>query len=158
MALEIEWRRSPNFTKKPNRPITCIVLHATATKGIESPLAWLCDPKSKVSCHYLVDLTGKVYKLVQEYDEAWHSGVSTWRGQDGVNLFSLGIEMVNPNDGKTPYPSQQVDAVKELCVDLMFRHGIHIDNVVCHYDIAPGRKNDPKGFNMETFKHSLEAA
>ena len=155
MSQEIEQRPSPNFKKQPGRQITCIVIHATATKGIASPLEWLCSKESKVSAHYLIGLDGKVYQLVQDMDQAWHAGESEWRGQKWVNSFSIGIELVNPNDGQTPYPDAQIDSVTELCSALVKRYGIHVDNIVAHYDVAPGRKNDPAGFDFAALRGAL---
>ena len=146
---------SPNFKSTPGRLVTCVVIHATATDGLQSPLAWLCNPASGVSAHYLIGKDGMVYKLVHEEDVSWHAGVSFWQGRSGVNAFSIGIELVNRNDGADPYPEMQIAAcaqlVKAICAEKFITH----DNVVGHLDVAPGRKNDPRGLDLAAFRARL---
>jgi len=149
------WHPSPNFNDGRSKPVSCIVLHATATPGLASPLAWLCNMASKVSAHYLIDLDGTIYHLVLDENTAWHAGVSEWKGDPNVNHFSVGIELVNANDGKMPYPDAQVVACAGLVAYLMDEFDVKAEDVVRHADIAPGRKNDPLGFDMGGFKRRL---
>lgn len=146
---------SPNFTRSKDRRISCVVLHATATSGLSSPLEWLTLPKSKASAHYLIDKDGSIINLVGERDIAWHAGESFWDGQAHVNGFSIGIELVNPNDGVYPYPEEQVQACAELVVSICKEYRIESKNVVGHCDIALGRKTDPAGFDWEDFRARL---
>lgn len=145
---------SPNYRRTPGRAISCVVIHATATDGLASPLGWLCNPESKVSAHYLIGQDGTVYQLVHDEDVAWHAGVSSWRGRSGVNDFSIGIELVSPNDG-TPYPEPQVAACAQLTRAICDEHGISPEDVIGHLDVAPGRKNDPMGFDFVGFRGRL---
>lgn len=149
------WNPSPNFTFINGRKITCVVLHATATSGLDSPLDWLCNPQSKVSAHYLIDLDGTIYHLVHESNIAWHAGESLWQGRPDVNIFSVGIELVNANDGIMPYPKDQLAycaaLVKNICSDNNIKPG----DVVGHCDIAPGRKTDPANFPWTSFRALL---
>jgi N-acetylmuramoyl-L-alanine amidase len=153
--MNIIWHPSPNFRESNGRQITCIVLHATATEGLKSPLDWLCNPISKVSAHYLIGIDGVVYNLVKTKDIAYHAGESEWKGKDHVNTFSVGIELVNKNDGKMLYPKEQTYACIEIVKDLMFHCRIKHDDVVRHADVAPGRKNDPLGFDLLDFRRQL---
>jgi len=153
--IDVEWVPSPNFRR--TRDVSCIVIHATATDGIDSPLTWLCNKESGVSAHYLIGLDGKVYQLVNEADIAWHAGESSWRGKKNVNLFSIGIELVNKNDGKSPYPEKQIDACVEIVKELMDEYKISANDVVGHLHIAPGRKTDPAGFPWDIFRKKLAA-
>lgn len=146
---------SPNYTKGKNRQITCVVLHATATTALASPKAWLCNPDSKVSAHYLIDLDGTIYGLVDEKDIAWHAGVSEWNGQSNMNSVSVGIELVNANDAKQAYSQSQIDACADLVTSICKDYLIAPQNVVGHKDIAPGRKTDPAGFPFDEFRLKL---
>ena len=146
---------SPNYRAGNKRKITCVILHATATSGIVSPLEWLTSPQSKVSAHYLIGKDGKIYQLVDDEDIAWHAGISYWRGKENVNTFSVGIELVNANDGKDSYPQAQIDACLGLCVAICKDYGIRAADVIGHKDIAPGRKTDPAGFPWDEFRGRL---
>lgn len=149
----VTWHRSPNFKKGgKDRRVTCVVIHATATSGVNSPLEWLCDENSKVSAHYLIDRDGTVYHLVAETDVAWHAGESEWRDRQNVNTFSIGVELVNANDGEQHYPDKQVEACAGLVADACLRHGVRLEDVVGHKDVAPGRKTDPADFPWPDFR------
>lgn len=90
-----------------------IVLHATVGSA-RSALAWLTNPAARVSAHYLIDKTGRVYQLVADEEAAWHAGRAEWKGQTAINEISLGIELENANDGRDPYPAPQITAVLSL--------------------------------------------
>ena len=155
------WSPSPNYKKVDNgaaRSIKCIILHATATKGLESPLKWLCSPESKVSAHYLIDEDGKIFNLVDEQNVAWHAGAAEWKGLKNINAASIGIEMVHPNDGKTPWAASQVSVCAELCACICKDYQLPQAFVVSHAEVAmpPGRKNDPLCFPWETFRTLLK--
>ena len=147
---------SPNRRKvKGKRAITCVVIHATATSGLASPKEWLCDPASEVSAHYLMDVDGTIYQLVDDNDVAWHAGVSEWNGQENVNDFSIGIELVNANDGKMPYPEAQLKSLVGLVAEICEVNNITAKDVVGHLDVAPGRKTDPAAFPWDDFRIDL---
>lgn len=137
---------SPNHDERPPgaRP-DMLVLHYTGMPDRDGALARLTDPASRVSSHYLVDEDGLVWRLVPEDRRAWHAGLSYWRGERGMNGCSIGIELVNPGHewGYRPFPAAQMEALAELSLDIVGRHGIVPSRVVGHSDIAPSRKEDP---------------
>lgn len=138
---------SPNFRRTPARRPTCVIIHATAGELVGA-LQELCDPKpampaARVSAHYVIARDGTVYQLVHEEDVAWHAGVSFWQGKSGVNEFSVGLELVNRNDGVDPYPELQLVATAQLVKAICSENGIQPMDVIGHSDIAPGRKTDP---------------
>jgi N-acetylmuramoyl-L-alanine amidase len=135
---------SPNFDER-DHPDSIIVLHYTGMKDAASAIERLSDPQSKVSCHYLVAEDGQVCRMVPEEKRAWHAGVSYWRGLQGLNSHSIGIEIVNPGHelGYRPFPEAQMDALIPLVADIKERYRITRGNVVGHSDIAPQRKQDP---------------
>jgi N-acetylmuramoyl-L-alanine amidase len=146
VSLPIRDLPSPNQDGRPDGlPIDMLVLHYTGMRSGAEAIARLRDPAARVSCHYVVEEDGAVFRLVPEERRAWHAGVSRWRGQDGLNGRSIGIEIVNPGHewGYRPFPALQIAAVCDLCLDLLARHPIPARNVVAHSDIAPDRKQDP---------------
>lgn len=126
--------------------IQWVVVHYTAA-GPERSLQLLT--KSGVSSHYLID-ENKIYRLVDENRRAWHAGESHWQGRTWLNSSSIGIEVVHPGYLKTesgrqwlPWSEAQVDSLLLLLQDILQRHGLGIDSVIGHADIAPQRKVDP---------------
>ncbi|CUH07088.1 N-acetylmuramoyl-L-alanine amidase AmiD precursor [Jannaschia seosinensis] len=142
--MRITERPSPNHGPRRDgttRP-DLIVLHYTAMRGGPGPaIKRLCDPATEVSCHYVIGEAGDVTRLVPDHLRAWHAGAGRWRGRDDVNSRSIGIEL--SNDGASPFPAPQMDALETLLADLIARHGILPVNVIGHSDCAPGRKIDP---------------
>jgi len=137
---------SPNFDARTEQgAIDMLVLHYTGMASAPAALARLCDSNAAVSAHYLIDEDGRTFRLVDERMRAWHAGVSHWRGHDGVNDRSIGVELVNPGHafGYRPFPEHQMAALEELACDLVQRHAIGPANVVGHSDVAPARRQDP---------------
>jgi len=156
MRENVLWIPSPNFrTPKPPRGITLIVLHATETAGIQSPLDWLRNKKSKASAHYLIGKDGIVFQLVDEIDITWHAGISAWKGQIAVNNFSIGIELVNLNNGKDSWPDDQIRSCARISAGICKDHKLSADSIVGHFQISPGRKTDPVNFPWEDFHGKL---
>jgi N-acetylmuramoyl-L-alanine amidase len=127
-----------------------VVLHGTGSSA-RSAEAWLTNPKSGVSAHYLVSKSGEVVRMADPFRETtWHAGSSTGPEGKGVNAYSVGIELENANTGKDPYTKAQLDAIAGLLRDL--RSSIHsLVWLTTHREIClpPGRKTDPVGLDWE---------
>lgn len=154
---------SPNKESRAGHRIRMLLLHATVGSG-PSSLAWLCDPQpddpdARVSIHYLIYKTGKIYQLVDDDEAAWHAGKSFWLGLTSteIKLCSLGIELENLNTGRDPYPTVQLDAAHWLCQRLVQQYEIERAYCVRHLDVATpkGRKTDPAGFPWAQFVDGL---
>lgn len=72
-----------------------IVIHYTASIGINSAVDSMCKPEHKASAHLAVGRNAEVVQLVPFNRVAWHAGVSAWKGRRGLNTCSVGIEVVN---------------------------------------------------------------
>ena len=137
---------SPNHGPRVGgAPVDILLLHYTQMQSGEAALNWLCDPRSKVSSHYLVFEDGRVVRMVDEERRAHHAGVAWWAGESDINSRSVGIEIVNPGHegGYHPFPSAQIDVVIALCRDIIARQPIPPERVLGHSDVAPLRKQDP---------------
>jgi len=149
---------SINCSQRPkDTEINLVVLHYTAG-DFDSSLSWLMNPASKVSAHYLISRLGDIWQLVPEEWKAWHAGRSSWNGQDNVNEFSIGIELVGWRMGG--FTDLQLTSLLWLSKDIMIRHSnINPSLFTGHSNIAPGRKVDPDGtegqFPWDLFRRSL---
>lgn len=126
-----------------------IVLHYTVS---DKPSSIKILTEQQVSAHYLLtdDAQPVIYGLVPETQQAWHAGVSSWKGFTNLNTSSVGIEIVNAGWKDTPqgrvyapFPQTQIDALVALVRDIEKRYNIPPENVIGHSDVAPGRKQDP---------------
>ena len=137
---------SPNYDARPiGTAIDMLVLHYTGMESGHQALERLCDPEAEVSAHYLSEENGDLFQLVKEEKRAWHAGVSNWRGYEGLNQHSIGIELVNTGHefGYRPFPVEQIETLVSLIRDIRSRHEIDDRMIVGHSDIAPDRKEDP---------------
>jgi len=93
----------------------------------------------RVSAHFLVRRDGTIVQFVPTTLRAWHAGVSTFRGRERCNDFSIGIELEGTDT--LPYTDAQYARLEALAAAVRARHPIQW--VQGHEHIAPGRKTDP---------------
>ncbi len=151
----ILWIQGPHCDVRPaSAVVDTIVLHATVSPTLEGTTKWFQDLTSKVSSHFTVGKDGSIIQNVSTFNRAWHAGVSEdVEGREHVNDFSIGIEIVNLNDGKDPYTEAQYNVVNNL-IGMLKRRFPSIRTITSHEFIAQphGRKNDPKGFDWSRLK------
>jgi AmpD protein len=93
----------------------------------------------QVSAHFFIRRDGELIQFVPCRRRAWHAGVSSWRGRERCNDFSIGIEMEGTDD--SAFTEAQYATLPALIAALKSRYPIA--EIVGHSDIAPNRKTDP---------------
>lgn len=150
-------RASPNHGPRPEGiPIDLVVVHSISLPPGEyggdaierlftNRLDWDAHPYFatirglKVSSHFVIRRDGSAIQFVDCRDRAWHAGASRWNGREGVNDFSVGIELEGlEGEG---FEVAQYDALATLCRAIARRHAIV--GIAGHEHVAPGRKHDP---------------
>ena len=138
---------SPNFNqkKRTKSAIKAIIIHYTGMQSERESLIRLCNIKSKVSSHFLINTNGKVFRLVQDNRVAWHAGKSCWGKYKNLNTISIGIELVNKGHkfGYKNFKKKQIISLVQICKKLIKKYKIKKNYIVGHSDIAPLRKIDP---------------
>lgn len=119
---------SPHKSSRNGRKIEGIVIHNTLG-SYQASVDWLTDPKrvrDLSSAHYVVARDGRIARLVEDNDKAWHAG--------DRNGWTIGIEIESSKlmPGITPI---QLDRLNELVKYLMAKYNITIDNVTPHWKI-----------------------
>ena len=146
--------KSPNFNKRRDMDLLdAIIIHYTGMQNSESALNYLCNKKSKVSSHYFINEEGQIFQLVDDFNIAWHAGVSKWLKRKNLNDTSIGIELVNPGHehGYEVFSEKQYESLEQLIKLLFSKYNIKKDWVLGHSDIAPSRKLDP-GENFDWYR------
>ena len=106
----------------------------------------------EVSAHFFMRRDGGLVQFVGCDDRAWHAGASCWKGREGCNDFSVGIELEGL-EGNTFEPAQYASLARLLRA-LARRYGI--TDVAGHEHVAPGRKADPgPGFDWSRLRRQL---
>lgn len=87
---------SPNMGGELSSP-TLLANHYTASGGVtgSGDVSYLSNPAAKASAHCVIGRAGDITQIVPFTRQAWHAGVSIWRGRSGCNAFSIGIEYDN---------------------------------------------------------------
>ena len=93
----------------------------------------------RVSSHFFIRRDGELVQFVACAKRAWHAGVSTHRGRDRCNDFSLGIELEGTDT--QAFTAKQYARCARLATWLAARYPI--DAIAAHSEIASGRKTDP---------------
>ena len=145
--MKITSNYSQNHSKKKRlkKDIKFVIIHYTGMQSEIESIKRLKDPKYKVSSHYLISRQGKIIQLVKEKDIAWHAGKSKWKKFNNLNLYSIGIELVNKGHqfGYQNFSQQQISSLIKICKKLKKKYIIKKENFLGHSDIAPLRKADP---------------
>lgn len=157
---DINFLESPNFNDRPiDEDISLLVIHSISlppkkydTDHIERFFLNELDFSShnfyknidgmKVSAHVLIKRNGEVIQFVPFNKRAWHAGVSSYKGKNNCNDFSIGIELEGSDDDIfEDIQYEQLSLITSLLIteyDLITK-----DNIKGHSDIAPERKTDP---------------
>jgi N-acetyl-anhydromuramoyl-L-alanine amidase len=149
--------RSPNHDARPRgTEVTLLVVHSISLPpgefggdAIERLFTNRLDPAAhpyfreiaglKVSSHFLIRRDGELLQFVPVSRRAWHAGVSSWRGRERCNDFSIGVELEGTDDG--PFTDRQYERLASLISELKQKHPLR--DIAAHSDVAPGRKTDP---------------
>jgi AmpD protein len=114
----------------------CNQLDANANDYFSS----ICD--MQVSAHCLIERTGNITQFVSFLKRAWHAGISSWKGEQACNDFSIGIELEGTD--VLSYTDPQYEQLNALLGSLISHYPAINNDAICgHNDIAPGRKTDP---------------
>jgi N-acetyl-anhydromuramyl-L-alanine amidase AmpD len=153
--LKIVWIQSPNFNERPKDAVVdTIVVHSTVIESLERTTVAFQREASQVSAHFSIGRDGSIVQNVSTFDRAWHAGVSTdFFGKTNLNNTSIGIELVNLNDGKQDYPEPQLMALCGIIAQMKRRFPIR--QITSHEYIAEpqGRKSDPRNFPWERLEY-----
>jgi hypothetical protein len=133
-------------TRSRVRPPSTVVLHATAGSSLSGAVSWL--RLRGLSYHYIVDKDGSVHKCAPVSRVAFHAGRSIGPEGPDVNRYSVGVSLVNMNNGLDPYPEPQFLSAVRLVAQL-FRAEPSLVWLTTHAWVSPGRKTDPLGFPAE---------
>lgn len=92
----VSFKPSPNTSGyfQSGSPDT-IVIHFTAGSSLESSVNVLTNADSGVSAHFAVGRNGDIVQMLSTNKIAWHAGESYYEGRNGLNRYSIGIELDN---------------------------------------------------------------
>ncbi len=104
-----------HFNNRP-KPIDSIVIHTTEGPSAASGIKTLFD--RNLSAHYVIDINGDIYQLVDLSKRAWHATY--------YNDNSIGIEMAGFASSATTWNTQNMAALANLVAYLSAKYNIKI--------------------------------
>ena len=154
---------SPNHDERPDGCTPdLIVLHNISLPPYEFGGHWIdklftnqLDPTAhpffaeichlRVASHLLIRRNGEIVQYVPFHKRAFHAGVSSYRGRERCNDFSVGIEIEGTDF--VPFTEQQYQQLEELLPALVKAYPtLSFSHITGHEHIAPMRKTDPGAF------------
>lgn len=93
---EAIWLPSPNYGPIKIKKHVCLVVYNTSAKNAIAAATWMSSPLAKSSSHLIIGRNGQVFQTVAFDECAWHAGRSEYNGYEGLNKYSIGIELDNP--------------------------------------------------------------
>ena len=172
VLLEARQCDSPNCDDRPDASIDLVVIHNISLPPgrfggpyIDALFTNALNPlddeyfagiaHSRVSSHLLIRRDGELVQYVPFHRRAWHAGISSFRGREKCNDFSVGIELEGTDN--MAYQEVQYEVLAAVVIALINAYpGIDAERIVGHSDIAPGRKTDPGvAFNWLHFRGLL---
>jgi N-acetylmuramoyl-L-alanine amidase len=161
---KVTWVASPNADERTDpEGVTVLVIHDTETPGVtraQTIANHFANPRAEAAAHFIIGKAGEIIQCVSESRRAWHVGPSLLDGVPKVNDFSVGIELVNAEDGRDPFTAAQYRSLAALSAHLVSRYRIPMGRIVGHRDVAMplGRKHDPAdNFDWGRFRTDLTA-
>ncbi|HEV8691412.1 MAG TPA: 1,6-anhydro-N-acetylmuramyl-L-alanine amidase AmpD [Ideonella sp.] len=161
---------SPNFGPRPSgTEVSLVVLHSISLPpgeyggdAVERLFTNRLDADAhpsfavlrglQVSAHFFLRRDGEWRQFVSCDQRAWHAGVSSWRGRDNCNDYSIGIELEGLEGER--FEAVQYERLATLLRALQARYGRF--DVAGHEHVAPGRKKDPgPGFDWAALRADL---
>lgn len=157
MAPEIKPSFSTNFSAD-EIPVEFLVIHYSACT-LARTLEIFQTPERKVCAHFIIDLDGSIYDLGGFWSgpilRAAHAGKSVFETDgkkwEGLNAFSIGVELISFNGNLMPYPQAQTDSLYALGKQMVSRFPAlrDPDRVVGHEHIAGFRGKVDPGLNFD---------
>jgi N-acetyl-anhydromuramyl-L-alanine amidase AmpD len=108
-----------------------------------------------VSAHVLIGRAGQRAVLADDRDVTWHAGISRWRGKEGCNNFTLGVELEG-NTLENGLADAQIGSLMEYLVPRMLLHRWTPDDVTHHRVVSPGRKVDLLPYEFDRVQAVLQ--
>jgi hypothetical protein len=112
--------------------------------------------QDKRAYHFVIDRFGRVWRVVDERDAAWHAGRSVWADAEwtwiDLNDPFLGISFETQTrtlDEQTPASPAQIQSARQLTEMLRAKYGIKSRNCATHAQVSVNVSNMRIGYHTD---------
>jgi N-acetylmuramoyl-L-alanine amidase len=93
---DLAFKQTPNVGKNfPKGLPDTIIIHFTGAPSANAAINWLTNKTAGASAHLVIAKDGKITQLADFNLITWHAGRSKWKDREGLNNYSIGIELDN---------------------------------------------------------------
>lgn len=117
----------------------------------------LADVSTRRCYHYVIDRFGRVWRIVQESDVAWHAGKSVWADASGIyvnlneSFLGISFEGRTQSDGTAADTATepQIHAARLLTDMLRAKYRIPAANCATHAQVSVSSENMRIGYHTD---------
>lgn len=148
---------TPNISSSRIKPEGVVLHHSCGSYG--GSISWICQSKSQVSYHCIIDTNGERTIFADDDRRCWHAGKSSFNGKTNCNGVLLGLSFSGDTNERELTDDEVASAIEWL-VPRFEKWGWPKDlsTVTTHREISPGRKDDVDSRAEKKIKSELAAA